>query len=65
MKRQHALRAFETSVAMFTVLFNRVVELEASNKQLEATAQGWMQVSHDLLKLNEGLKEILGAHLHA
>lgn len=51
--------------AMFTVLFNRVVELEASNKQLEATVQGWMQVSHDLFKLNEGLKEILGAHSHA
>jgi len=51
--------------AMFTVLFNRLGELEETNKQLEIINTIWMQLCVDALNLNEGLWEILGAHSHA
>ena len=51
--------------AMFTVLFNRLGELEETNKQLEIINTIWMQLCVDALNLNEGLREILGAYSHA
>ena len=51
--------------AMFTVLFNRLGELEETNKQLEIINTIWMQLCVDALNLNEGLWEILGAYSHA